>query len=52
MPEKFENAFDPTHELGKEAVVMRMNLVNELVEVVLVPLAEVNKGLDSLVRIR
>lgn len=51
MPKEFKYAFDPAHELREEAVVMGVYLMNKLVKVVLVSLAQINKRLDGLVRI-
>ena len=51
MLEEFENRFDPLHERSEEAVVMQVHFVNELVQVVLVTLAEVDEHLYCLVRV-
>lgn len=51
VAEEVEDAFEPTHELLEEAVVVDVDFVHELVEVVLVALAEVDEGLDGLVRV-
>lgn len=52
MTEELEDSFEPAHEGCEEAVIVDVNLVDELVEVVLVAGAEVDKGLDCLVRVR
>lgn len=49
--EELKDAFEPAHELLEEAVVMDVDFVHELVEVVLVALAEVDEGLHGLVRV-
>ncbi len=49
MAEELEDSFDPPHELGEEAVVVRVHFVDELVEVVFVALAEVDESLNCLV---
>jgi hypothetical protein len=49
LAQELEDALDPAHELGEEAVVVRMYLVHELVEVMLVTLTEVDEGLNCLV---
>lgn len=51
MAQEFEDAFEPAHELAEEAVVVDVDFVDELVEVVFVAGAEINKGLDRLVRV-
>lgn len=49
MAEKLEDALQPAHELGKETIVVYMDLMDELVEIVLVPGAKVDEGLDGLI---
>lgn len=51
VAEEFEDAFDPSHELREQSVVVHVHLVDKLVKVVLVPLAQVNERLDGLVRV-
>ncbi len=51
VAEELEDAFEPAHELLEEAVVVDVDFVHELVEVVLVALAEVDEGLHGLVRV-
>ena len=51
MAQELEDPFDPAHELCEEPVIVRVYLVDELVEVVFVALAEVNECLDGLVRV-
>ena len=49
MAEELEDPFEPAHELLEETVVVDVDFVDELIEVVLVALAEVDEGLDGLV---
>ena len=49
MSEELEDPFQPAHELGEEAIIVDVDLVDEFVEVILVPGAEVDEGLDGLV---
>lgn len=51
MAQKLKNAFQPTHQLVKEPIVVNVDLMNELVEVVLMACAEVDEGLYCLVGI-
>ena len=51
MTEELEYPFNPGHEGGEETVIMDMNFMDEFVEVVLVAGAEVDKGLNGLVRV-
>ncbi len=39
LPQEFQYALDPPHQLGEQTVVMGVNLMDELVKVVLVTLA-------------
>ena len=52
VAQKLENVFEPAHELAEEAVVVDVHFVHEFVEVVFVAGAEVDEGLDGLVRVR
>ena len=49
MSEELEDAFEPAHEGGKEAVVVNVDFMDEFVEVVLVAGAEIDEGLHCLV---
>ena len=49
VAEKLEDPFQPAHKLGEEAVVVDMDLVDELVEIVLVSCAQVDERLDGLI---
>lgn len=49
LAQELEDPFYPAHELREEAVVVRVDLVHEFVEVVFVSLTEVDEGLDCLV---
>ena len=51
LSEELQNAFDPAHELPKKTVVMSMHLVDKLIEVVFVALAQVDERLNCLVRV-
>lgn len=51
LAEEFEDILNPAHELSEETIVMRMHLVDKFVEVVLMPLAEINERLNCLVRV-
>ena len=51
VAQELEDAFQPTHELIEEPVVVDMDLVHELVEVVFVARAQVDESLDGLVRV-
>lgn len=51
LAQELEDALQPAHDLGEEAVVVDVDLVDEFVEVVLVAGAEVDEGLDGLVRV-
>ena len=51
MAKELEDPLQPAHEGGEEAVIMDVDLVDEFVEVVLVAGAEVDEGLDGLVRV-
>ncbi len=51
MAEKFENAFEPAHELIEKAVVVSMYFVYEFVQIIFVPGAEINESLHRLVGI-
>ena len=47
--QEFEDAFEPAHKGGEEAIVVDVDFVDEFVEVVLMAGAEVDEGLDRLV---
>jgi fumarate reductase subunit C len=49
LAKEFEYPFYPAHELREETVVVRVDFVNEFVEVVFVSLAEVDESLDGLI---
>ncbi len=51
VAEKFENAFEPAHELIEKAVVVGMYFVDEFVQIIFVPGAEINESLHRLVGI-
>ena len=51
MTEELENPFNPGHEGGEEAIIMDVDFVDKFVEVVLVAGAEVDEGLNGLVRV-
>jgi hypothetical protein len=51
MAQELEDTFQPTHELIEEAVVVKVDFVDELVKVVLVTRTEINERLDGLVGI-
>ena len=51
MTEEFEEPLNPGHEGREETVIMDVDFVDEFVEVVLVAGAEVDKGLNGLVRV-
>ena len=51
MTEELEYPLNPGHEGGEEAIIMDMNFVDKFVEVVLVAGAEVDKGLNGLIRV-
>ena len=51
VTEELEDALNPSHESGEEAIVMDVDFVDEFVEVVLVAGAEVDKSLNGLVRV-
>ena len=51
MPKELENPLNPSHESGEEAIIVDVDFVDKFVEVVLVASAEVDKSLNSLVRI-
>ena len=49
LAQEGQDVLDPAHELVEEAVVVAVDLVDELVKVVLVAGAQVDEGLDGLV---
>ena len=51
MTEEFEDPLNPDHEGGEETIIMDVDFVDKLVEVVLVAGAEIDKGLNGLVRV-
>lgn len=51
MTEELEDPLNPSHESGEEAIIMDVNFVDKFVEVVLVASAEVDKSLNSLIRV-
>ena len=51
MTEEFEDSLNPDHEGGEETIIMDVDFVDKLVEVVLVAGAEIDKGLNGLVRV-
>ena len=51
MAEEFEDPLNPDHEGGEETIIMDVDFVDKFVEVVLVAGAEVDKGLNGLVRV-
>ena len=51
MPEEFQDAFQPAHQLPEETIVVNVYFVHEFVEVVLVPCAEVDERLNGLIGI-
>ncbi len=51
MTEELEDPFNPGHKGGEEAIIMDVDFVDKFVEVVLVAGAEVDKGLNGLVRV-
>ena len=52
VTQEVENPLQPTHQLIEETIVMLVDFVDKLVEVVLVPRAQINKGLYCLVGVR
>ena len=51
MTEEFEDPLNPGHEGGEETIIMDVDFVDKLIEIVLVAGAEVDKGLNGLVRV-
>ena len=51
ISQELEDPFQPAHELAEETVVVDVDFVNEFVEVIFVAGAEVDEGLDRLVRV-
>jgi hypothetical protein len=51
LAEKLEDSFDPAHQFLEESIVVEMNFMNKFIEVMLMALAEVDEGLNCLVRI-
>ena len=51
MAEEFEDSFEPAHQLGKQTVIVYVHFVNEFVEIILMAAAEIDEGLDRLIRI-
>jgi hypothetical protein len=51
MPKELKDAFQPAHKLFEKPVIVEMHLVDKLIEVVFMTGTQVDKGLDSLVRV-
>lgn len=49
VSEELQDAFEPAHEGGKEAIVVNVHFVDKFVEVIFVAGAEVDEGLHGLV---
>jgi len=52
MPQENQYLLQPSHQLVEKAIVVDVHLMDELVEVVLVPGAQIDEGLDRLIGIR
>lgn len=51
MTKEFEYTFQPAHYLGEQTVIVNVHFVDEFVEIVLMPSAEVDEGLNCLIGI-
>ena len=51
MTKEFEDPLDPSHKRGEETIIMDVDFVDKFIEVVLVAGAEVDEGLNGLVRV-
>ena len=51
MTKELEDPLNPSHKSGEETIIMDVDFVDKFIEVVLVAGAQVDEGLNSLVRV-